>query len=85
MVSKSQLPVQGILRAVPHKPPGCAAGCHRVSVHRGVPVCQADVPIVQNEVGVVILQLLLILGKKQEDNAAELFQNGYGQSHGDGD
>lgn len=74
MVPKSQLPVQGVLRAVPHKAPGRAAGRHRVGVHRGVPVRQADVPVVENEVGVIVLQLLLILGNKQEGNAVQLFQ-----------
>lgn len=67
MVPKSQLPVQGILRAVPHKPPGRTAGRHRVGVHRGVPVRQADVPVIQNEVGVIVLQLLLILGEEQRE------------------
>lgn len=85
MVPKSQLPVQGILRAVPHEAPGRAAGRHRVGVHRGVPVRQADVPVVQNEVGVVVLQLLLVLGKKQEGSAVELLQDGCLQWQGDGE
>lgn len=75
MVPKSQLPVQGILRAVPHEAPGGAAGRRRVGAHRGVPVRQADVPVVQNEVGVIVLQLLLILGSKEEESAVKLSQN----------
>lgn len=69
MVPKSQLPIECIFGAVSNEPPRRAAGRNRVSVDGGVPVGQTDVPIVQNEVRVIVLQLLLILDNKQKGSA----------------
>lgn len=70
MVPKSQLPIEGVLRAVPHEAPWHIAGRDRVGVDGRIPVGQADVPVVQNEVRVIVLQLLLVLGNKQRESAA---------------
>ncbi len=55
---------------VPHEAPWHIAGRDRVGVDGRIPVGQADVPVVQNEVGVIVLQLLLVLGNKQRESAA---------------
>lgn len=69
MVPKSQLSIKSILRAVPHEAPWHAAGRDRVGVDGGIPIGQTDVPIVQNEVGVIVLQLLLVLGNEKRQSA----------------
>lgn len=68
MVAKGQFSIQSLIRL-----DTCCTGWHadrararRICANRDVPISQADVPIVQNKVRVIVLQLALILHGEDE-------------------
>lgn len=60
MVSKCNLPIQGIFRTVSHKSPRCTS-CGWFGVHSGIPIRQTNVAIIENKIRVIIFQLFLVL------------------------